>query len=78
MTITHISIIDLPAREYPNSMEPLSTKEQKRLAKVIRENIYSEIGFIKVSHIDLETKCIYIKARPSMYLNNGNLVLLEI
>jgi len=94
--VTHIPIMDLPAREYPRSMEALSIAEQKALAQVIRDNVYNEplsclltlfcfyhglssreIGSIKISHINLEAKCIYIKERPPVYLTNEDLLILE-
>ncbi|QEH69197.1 site-specific integrase [Cellulosilyticum sp. WCF-2] len=38
--IFHIPIADLPAREFPSSIEPLGIEEQKKIALILRTNIY--------------------------------------
>jgi hypothetical protein len=37
--ITHVPIIDLPTRELPLTVEPLTMEEQKGLAQLIRESM---------------------------------------
>lgn len=37
--ITHIPLMDMPAREYPRNMKSLTTEEQKALARVISNTI---------------------------------------
>ncbi len=39
--ITHVPIMDYPAKELPSSVEPLSVEEQKALAQRIRESIHT-------------------------------------
>lgn len=94
--ITHIPIMDIPAREYPRSMESLTLEEQKVVAKAISNNVYKEplsclltslcfyhglfskeISSIKIDHINLEDKCIYINERPPVYLTNEDLLILK-
>jgi len=39
--MTHVPIMDYPARELPQTVEPLSVEEQKTLARRIRDSIYT-------------------------------------
>lgn len=40
--ITHVPIMDLPTREFPQTVEPLQTDEQKALARTIRAAIFTQ------------------------------------
>src|SRR5262249_37945670 len=40
--ITHVPIMNLPTREYPQTVEPLQTDEQQALARLIRTAIYTQ------------------------------------
>lgn len=40
--MTHVPVMNLPARELPRTIEPLTSDEQKALARLIRDNIYTQ------------------------------------
>lgn len=40
--VTHVPVMNLPSRELPRTIEPLTRDEQKALARLIRANIYSQ------------------------------------
>jgi integrase len=40
--VTHVPVMNLPSRELPRTIEPLTMDEQKALARLIRDNIYSQ------------------------------------
>src|SRR5258707_425227 len=38
----HVPVMNLPAKELPRTIEPLTMDEQKALTRLIRENIYTQ------------------------------------